>query len=354
MDPAQRIADYLSDASTPDERAAFEAELARDAALRAQLNAARRADAALAALPATALPEGFEDRLRARLAPELDAVLTPPVDRSAPDPRAGAEAQLGRRDELAARRSASRWTAVAGVAAAVVVVAGVAGLAGLGAGGGDTAATDLALPEETTELDATEDGIATMEAPAEDAPAADDADAPEEESADAAADAPPQERAGDAAGAGAADATEEATTGTAPGELPTLTAGGTYGRAELPELAAVPEVAVLAARALDAGAGARLATVWTEAYAAPDAAEVPIAVVGPVDGTTLDAAGRCVPQLAQAVPDAIPAYVDVGTLDGRSAVVIAGVTLDPASGRHERPLVVALAADTCDVLAIAE
>src|SRR5690606_17547985 len=96
-----------------DERRAIEADLAADAGLRAELDAMRRADAALAGLAPTALPDGARDRLLGALGPTLDEQLggspaaTPPVDELAE-----------RRRRAGGRRT---WlTAAGGVAAAVL------------------------------------------------------------------------------------------------------------------------------------------------------------------------------------------------------------------------------------------
>ena len=156
MDTGERLAAYLSGDLDPDERTALEAELAGDAALRARLERIRAADEALGALPEVELPDGFEDRLQQRLAPELDAVLG---------------------DELAARRArrtVPRWLpAVAGAAAALaVVVAG--GVALVGVGGSDMAgdsAEDNAAGAELLEEQAADGdmgdsgGASTMQAP---------------------------------------------------------------------------------------------------------------------------------------------------------------------------------------------
>lgn len=125
MDTGDRLAAYLSGDLDPDERSALEADLAGDADLRARLERVRAADDALASLGDVELPDGFEDRLAARLRPELDAVLG---------------------DELArrrARRTTPRWLPAVGAAAALaVVVAG--GLSISGGLGGDDMAADTA------------------------------------------------------------------------------------------------------------------------------------------------------------------------------------------------------------------
>lgn len=163
MHPAERAAAYLAAELTADERRLFEADLARDAVLRAQLDAMQRADEALTTLPATRLPDDAVARLDAVVTAELARVLdaTGPVavpdtaDQAASEQVAAATAvaseapvaaaaspaeeeirgdTVARGDELAARRQ-RRWSlrAVGTVAAALVGVA-VVGQAVLGPG----------------------------------------------------------------------------------------------------------------------------------------------------------------------------------------------------------------------------
>ena len=122
MDPADRIAAYLADELDDEQRRAFEDDLARDAALRADLDAVRRADDALAAQAPTPLPAGAEERLWARLTPELEAAYQPDAPVAAPEERTFTAAGG---DELAARRGrrSPPWTAIGGIAAAIVAVA---------------------------------------------------------------------------------------------------------------------------------------------------------------------------------------------------------------------------------------
>lgn len=130
MDTGERLAAYLSGDLDPDERTALEADLAGDPALLAHLERIRAADTALADLPDVDLPEGFSERLRARVAPEVEAVVG---------------------DQLAARRarrSTPTWLPALGAAAAVaVVVAGGVTLSG-GLGGSDDAGIDTADEED--------------------------------------------------------------------------------------------------------------------------------------------------------------------------------------------------------------
>jgi negative regulator of sigma E activity len=144
--PSERLAALLADELSPDERRALEAELARDPDLRAQLEAMRRADAALGAEARTTLPDGAQARLLAALTPTFDEVLAPDPDAAPTD---AAPTDAAPTDELAARRrTATRrtWlTAVGGVAAAVAAVAVVLpNLDGL-SGSDDADTADVAM-----------------------------------------------------------------------------------------------------------------------------------------------------------------------------------------------------------------
>ena len=120
----EKLAAYLADELPADERAALEARLARDAALRRQLEAIRRVDGALAGLPAVEPPEGFSRQLRATLREELART-------------------DGGADELASlrERRRTRFLRGAGMAAAAAGIIGVAsfGVASLLSGDDDTA-----------------------------------------------------------------------------------------------------------------------------------------------------------------------------------------------------------------------
>lgn len=162
---AERLADYLAGDLDPEQQRALEAELARDPALRARLQRMREADAALAQLPPAAPAEGFDDRLRAALAPELrhrladerivasgptthdpDEAADPAVEH----PDLAAEDELSRRRERArAGRRVPRWPLAVGGAAAGLALLGVAGAALLGLpGGGDDMAADAPVTQE--------------------------------------------------------------------------------------------------------------------------------------------------------------------------------------------------------------
>lgn len=156
---AERLADYLAGEMDPDQQRALEAELARDPALRARLQRMREADAALAGLPPAEPAEGFDDRLRAGLAPELrrrlgdERIVASGASTHDPDGTAGPEVEhpdLAAEDELSRRRERARagrrmprWPLAVGGAAAGLALLGVAGAALLGLpGGGDDLAAD--------------------------------------------------------------------------------------------------------------------------------------------------------------------------------------------------------------------
>ncbi|MEX1165205.1 MAG: hypothetical protein WEB03_16660 [Nitriliruptor sp.] len=116
MSSSERLAAYLAEELSADERRALEADLAADPRLRAELDAMRRADAALSALTPSALPDGARQRLLTTLGATFDDELG----------GAGATGPVPG-DELAERRRRSprrTWlTAAGGVAAAVIAAA---------------------------------------------------------------------------------------------------------------------------------------------------------------------------------------------------------------------------------------
>ncbi len=145
MEPAERLAAYLAEELSADERTALEAELARDAGLRAQLAAMRRADAALADEAATVLPDGARERLLAAVTPVLDEVFDAAV------PAAGGRSGADATDQLATRRAAANrrsWVVGLGsVAAAIAAVAVIVPALG-GMGGADESGVAADAPAE--------------------------------------------------------------------------------------------------------------------------------------------------------------------------------------------------------------
>jgi anti-sigma factor RsiW len=341
---AERLAAYLAGELDADETAAVEAALARDPAVRASLEALQRADAALASLPATELPAGFERRLRAAIDEELATQLRPADAPATADARTSARPHgEPARDELASRRArrTPRWMpALAGAAAAVAVIAGAVVGVGVLGGGGDDADTGTGT-------------MMTLEA--------DDAD-----------------------GAEAADVLP------GPGELPTLVVGDRELDDDLAdELLASAELQAVAQRGLEPAEGRSLGDSWRRAFAGftavqsqtesglsddaaaadrPDAAEdtdeeaaasedlsalersggVRVLADGPLSEADNEAVDRCLTEVLSG-GDAIPAYLELATYDGEPAVVIGLVTFDPASGTFSRPEVWILDRQDCQV-----
>lgn len=136
---SEQLAAYAAGELPADERAALEARLAREPALRARLEAIRRADAALAALPAVEPPADFSRRLRATLQEELQR-----TDDGG--------------DELAARRELRRQrflrgAGLAAAAAGVVALATIGITSLVGDGGGDDMAATEALDGDAVAID---------------------------------------------------------------------------------------------------------------------------------------------------------------------------------------------------------
>lgn len=338
MDAAERIADYLSDDLAPDERAAFEAELAGDAALRAQLEAARRADDALASIEPTALPDGFAERLRTALDAELAGLLAPAASHE-PDPRVAAQAELGRRDDLAARRAARsvpRWAGgLAGAAAAVLVaVAGIAGLSSLG-GGDEAAETPMA---DTFGADG---GMADTEMEAEEAE-----EGVEEEAT--------QEAAPEAEGE-AAD--EDVALSRLPDQPVLVAEGRSLDDDQLDAVLLTPELSDLAARQLPPPDGAALAADYRDRWQAATTdgydTDPAIRAAGTPSEQDREAVAECLATSAESGRgEGIAAYAEVADFEGTPVVVLGFVTLDPGSDTWSVPEVQVRDRTTCDLLAV--
>lgn len=336
MDPADRLASYLADELDPEERAAVDAELARDAALRAQLAALQRADSALGGLRSPQPPAGFDARLDARLDAELDAVLGPATDAAAapagahppevtdePD-TAGGSAATDAGDELAARRQARglpRWAvAVSGAAAALVVIAGVGVLVGDLFGGVE------------------DDMVTTMDAPSE-APPADMEVAEDGDDAVAAPTGP------------TIVATGRAVTEDGLGGL--LGDPTAFGLADLgldPASASGVRDAYLAVLPFER-AVAQDDAPETE-RADPELgplADAELRLVGDVDDATLAEVTRCLDVVLADSPTAIPTYAELLTVDGEEVIALGLITEDPATGAFTRRELWVVTRDGCDV-----
>jgi len=335
VDPAERLASYLAGELAADEHAAVEAELAHDPALRAQLEALQRADAALAGLSSPQPPAGFEDRLTAA----VEAVLAETV-RGA---HATADAELNdSRDELAARRDRDRrWSwkpAFAGAAAAVVLL--VAGIAISGLGGDDEGVVgEVALDAPAEEPDATmEMDEDAGEAPVEDGPlVVVSGREVDEEAVDALLSAPAvselaRRGLGDVEGAQVAVGWQAALGATAlldenPVEL----------RADEGADAAQPE---------EEGA---IADDSPQA-SIPPSAERRLAEDRVPTADDDRALTRCLDDLLTAESRAIPTYVEFVSYDDEKAIVFGLVTLDPTSGAYTRTEAWVLRRDDCRML----
>lgn len=306
MDPAEQLADYLAGELDADETAAVEAELARDPRLRAQLEAVRRADAALAHLESPPLPDGFEARLRAAVDTELRNQLgeVPAVHAVT--------------DELGERRTRRRsWVpALAGAAAGVAILAGAV-----------LAITNLPAADDEAEV--------ALDAPAEDADVAEEAE-PE-------AMAEPEEAAV---------------------EGPVIVASNReLGADDADALLDTSELQQLADRRLSVTAGTDVARLWRGALraeadgeAADDAAPAPaepdlrVFSEGPVDPADRADIDRCLGELEIADEPAIPAYIELVRFEGEPALAYGFVTRDPATSTFTRSEVWVVSRDDCQVL----
>jgi hypothetical protein len=331
VDDIDRLSRYLDGALEPDEHEALEAALAGDAVLRSQLERLQAIDEELAATAATELPLGARARLDARLAPILRAVVdadTPRVAAAAPT----TQEALGRRDELAARRSRRALpVAIGGVAAGLAVLAvGIVGIDRLlPQRGGDDSTTSLALD------------------------AVDDAADAGEEMAESAPEAAPEAR-------------------SLLPELPVVLADDRRVTAEDLDLAlaaaplqqvtaaalAEPDAAALAE---EARARLRVAGTADEDVAAMDGAEseVTAPALTTTDGRLLPPADvevvqRCVAELLETGTAAIPVLVELLEVDRVPALQVGLVTVDPDTGAYTRAEVWTLERATCQVLRFAQ
>jgi hypothetical protein len=340
--PADRLAAYLADDLTTDERLELEADLGRDPELRAQLAAMRRADRALGDLAPTALPDGAEARLRAALADELATQLGHgEAGAGSADGSGAAGDPLGSRRaaRAAQRRRRVPLAAIGGVAAALVAVAvvGTGIVGGELTGGGD----EEAVTSEAADGDARVD---TM-----DAPATEDG----------------------AAGSGFVGPTLS----TGDRELSTAGADGILERDDVTELAGQGLPADAAAGVGDAAIGALTASpsldgevtsdeaqdveAQEESEATPDRAPEAddrrrttggtLQLDGdPTSEERVDVA-RCLVTLLEGGETVIPVSAELVTFDGSPAVAFGVVGLDPAGVAATRPEVWVLTRQDCEV-----
>jgi len=336
VDDTDRLSSYLDGALEPDELQALEAELAGDAALRAELEALRQVDAWLQADLAVELPPGARQRLDERLGPVLRAAVTegtPPAAAAAPTP---SPAQV-RHDELAGRRARRRLpVAIGGVAAGLAVLAiGVVGIDRLlGPMGGEDESATMALDRESSE-----DRAELAEAMPEPEP-------------------PMPELAG------------------LP-ELPIVVDDGRrVSGQDLQDLP--PDTSVLAqltAAAIDGVQAERLAaSAETRLFDGPPAtddrdesagdgtgADAESAPPGPAltasDGRALSAEDttavrRCTAELPENPTVTIPVRIELLEVDGEPALEVGRVTADPATGAYTQVEVWTLERSSCQVLRV--
>ena len=316
METGARHAAYLSGDLDPGERAAVEAELARDPALRDRLDQVRAADEALADLPAVELPGDAQDRLHRVVGQELHTVLG---------------------DELAARRARRglpRWVPVAAAAALVVVVGG--GIALTGGGGTMSGSEDAMMAEDAPEAALDGGGQAT-------------------EAGDGAASAQVGPRVVDrgrtlderALRQLVSDADVLDALGTPEVDDPLATAAG-YARA----LGADPDVYFDGQQGqLDTGEATQQAgapedqTATTSRLTTP-----PIVSAGDVSDAERADVARCLPILQEAASaPVVPLYAELGT-DADGAEVIAYAALAPdEDGDHRRIEVWLVERSSCSV-----
>jgi hypothetical protein len=327
VDADERLADYLAGELDADERTAFEAELARDAELRAQLAALRRADEALSHLSSPAPPAGFDERLDARLDRELDDLFG---SRTAPA------------DELAerrARRAIPRWVlATSGAAAALIVVAGVGIVAG-GLGGLDGADDGLALDEPVSSLDAERGPVPevgadmTLGLDAGPVIVAEDRAIEDEDVAGLLAVSGPLLLAD-------AQLDPETAARLRPGYLDVLGVGETEAPAEAPDGADATDDA-------DGAVAAERSDDAPQTFEAP--AETALRTRGEVEPDDRRAVTRCLDVLMADSPTAIPVYAELAVRDDEPVVVLGLVDEDPSTGTFSRREIWVLSRADCQV-----
>jgi hypothetical protein len=360
LDPIDRLASYLAGELDAAERARVAAQLDRDPALRAQLAAMERADAALAASASPEPPVGFAERLDERLAPVIDEQLsaTPATDDPADAAsRAGVTApEPGPRDELAARRRRrDKLPAVwAGAAAlGLLLVGGLVLSDQIGPAQEDEAAVEtqtmdagdaeerveapgavdapvVTEREEELDQDRVEELLAASEV-AEIAAAELDADAGGELGADL------QRQLGASAPRPGADTMDEA-----------------LERGDAPETEEVPDVVPEADAAPEADAPTDDLDAGTPDASVDDAGPA-VPELTTREGRTLEEetshdVRRCLDELLLDGTEAIPAYVEVTTFEGRDALLYGLVTIDPETEAYTRAEMWVVERSSCDVL----
>lgn len=364
MEPDRLVA-YLEGELATDEHAAVEAALARDAGLRADLEALRRADAALAASDATPLPDGARERLLEALAPAWEHALGD-APTTAGDARTTAAGGAAPRDELAARRRGRvdrrSWTLGLGGAAAAIAAVALVGPV-LGGPSGDDAADVTAMSTE----EATPDAAFDTEMEEDDAGGTALPVGPTLIGSDRALDSESVDEllaAGELDGVIARGLSVDDARGLGRSWVAAL-GGGTAAFGAAGDVAATTDVPASteeadatgddeagggeaadrdeAAPEEGAGAGARATTPLSE-YGGP----ADVQLLGDVTDEDLEAVARCLTTLTTPVDVLVPAFVELVRFDGEPAIAYALVGAAPDGTMTRREVWVLGRAD-CEV-----
>jgi hypothetical protein len=345
VDPV-RLAAYLAGELSADEHAAVEAALAREPAVRADLDALRRADAALATEDATALPEGARGRLLEALAPAWEETLGDPL------------AAAGPGDELAARRRQRRpadrrsWAlGLGGAAAAIAAVAVLGPVLGDRSGGDEATDRDAMSAEQagpaTAFDDAATDDAAGSPLPVGPTLIGSDRSLDSEGVAELLA-------AGELDGVVARELTVDdarglgqawvlALGGEPLGRFSDMTAASRDAADESDDRALPTPEQDAPAEEAEAAADARLATPLQEHGGPAD-----LQLLGEVSDEDLDAVGRCLTTLTTPVDVLVPAFVELVRYEGEPAIAYALVGAAPDGTMTRREVWVLERAD-CEV-----
>ncbi len=366
MDRAEQLADFLAGDLEPDEHAALEAELARDPALRVDLDAIRRADSALGQLPSPVPPAGFEQRLDAALAPAIATALAGRTGSTAADAAMTTDTaerptdELGERRQRATQRRAGlpRWvTAVSGAAAALVVLAGAGVVISGVLGSGDDAGTF-----ETQSLDTADDGEMSSDDAGDDATGSIAVDGPlllasdrdlDEDAVRALLDDPDAfglaDRDLDAAAADQLSGPYAQALGARSGsEAPTAESDAM----EAPESEDAAEDSADDGADADAGATTEddSGEDAIEESAPADGAGAAELRMGPdISPADREQVGACLTELIGTEPGIVPVYAELASFEGSPAILFGLVTESPETGQFTRREVWVVDRSTCEV-----
>lgn len=316
MDDGERLAAYLVDELTAEERREVEAALARDPSIRARLAALRRSDEALASLGDVEPPPDFSERLRAVVSDEIARL----------HPRLSA-------DEVTARRAARgrrSWGPGIAAAAAVVTVLAV-GVAITSLGGANDSGGDLDVAAEDTGTAAMLFGDGPVVVALEHAYGRD-------EVAGIADDPAIQDLIAQGLGADAAFDRAAA-----------YAAGLGVG-----DDGAVTMEAPAAGAAEEAGPAADSADETVEQGADGETLRergigLEVVVRGDADPEDLQSLQACLPSILEGAGTVVPVYAEIATYEGAEALVYGLVGADPDSGRFTRPEIWVVDRGDCQV-----